>query len=242
MYNLRYIRIPQISLPDYSQMPKQLETHILTECRDHLHFDFIHKYKNLTSEVKRLENLRGQFNLSIKNKIFPLLLSGKSDEAKALFMGEQHSIYIDMGGVSKNVTKTAYKYAYKQIYIAFLFFSGALFITFVFSFFSVRFLSKSIADPLVEITKVSDQISAGNLDANFTDLNRQDEIGRLAQSFSFMINSIKKLILDEAAVSDDKRVDGFSLEEMVKERTIQLQNELEERKKINNYLTIWFNI
>lgn len=46
MYNLRYIRIPQMSLPDYSQMPKQLETLILTECRD-LHFDFIHKYKNL---------------------------------------------------------------------------------------------------------------------------------------------------------------------------------------------------
>jgi hypothetical protein len=46
MYNLRYIRIPQILLQDYSQMPKQLETLILTECRD-LNFNFIHKYENL---------------------------------------------------------------------------------------------------------------------------------------------------------------------------------------------------
>jgi hypothetical protein len=46
IYNLRYIRIPQILLQDYSQMPKQLETLILTECRD-LNFDFIHEYQNL---------------------------------------------------------------------------------------------------------------------------------------------------------------------------------------------------
>ncbi len=46
MSNLRYIRIPQISLPDYSHMPKQLETLILTDCR-HLDFDFIHKYQSL---------------------------------------------------------------------------------------------------------------------------------------------------------------------------------------------------
>lgn len=46
MYNLRYIRIPQVSLPDYSQMPKNLETLVLTECRD-LHFDFIHNYEKL---------------------------------------------------------------------------------------------------------------------------------------------------------------------------------------------------
>ncbi len=46
MYNLRYVRIPQILLPDYSRMPKQVETLILTDCRD-LNFDFIHKYENL---------------------------------------------------------------------------------------------------------------------------------------------------------------------------------------------------
>ncbi|CAF0982644.1 unnamed protein product [Adineta steineri] len=55
MYNLRYIRIPQISLPDYSQMPKQLETLILTECRD-IHFDFIHKYENLRTLKLYLNN------------------------------------------------------------------------------------------------------------------------------------------------------------------------------------------
>jgi hypothetical protein len=46
MYNLRYIRIPQILLPDYNQMPKQLENLILMECRD-FNFDFIHQYQNL---------------------------------------------------------------------------------------------------------------------------------------------------------------------------------------------------
>lgn len=46
MYNLRYIRIPHILLPHYSQMPKQLQTLVLTECRN-LNFDFIHKYQHL---------------------------------------------------------------------------------------------------------------------------------------------------------------------------------------------------
>ena len=46
MYNLRYLRLPQKSLLHYSFMPKQIETLILTECRD-LHFDFIGNYDKL---------------------------------------------------------------------------------------------------------------------------------------------------------------------------------------------------
>ncbi|CAF1662504.1 unnamed protein product [Adineta ricciae] len=46
MHNLRHIRIPLASLPHRPQMPKQLETLILTECRDH-HFAHTVKYENL---------------------------------------------------------------------------------------------------------------------------------------------------------------------------------------------------
>ncbi len=55
MSNLRYIRIPQISLPDYSHMPKQLETLILTDCR---HLDLMCPGAN-QGKVKLFEK---QFN------------------------------------------------------------------------------------------------------------------------------------------------------------------------------------
>ncbi|CAF3125149.1 unnamed protein product [Rotaria socialis] len=75
MYNLRYIRIPQISLPDYSKMPKQLETLVLTECRD-LQFDYIHKYENLRllklylNNFDRLLENNGHLIMNLINSIY----------------------------------------------------------------------------------------------------------------------------------------------------------------------------
>lgn len=60
--NLRYVRIPQILLPDYAQMPKQLETLILTECRD-CNFDFVHRYQYL----RRLRLFLNNFDRLLDN-------------------------------------------------------------------------------------------------------------------------------------------------------------------------------
>ena len=62
IHNLRYIRIPQILLPDYRQMPKQLETLILTECRD-LNFHFVHQYQHL----RRLKLFLNNFDRLLEN-------------------------------------------------------------------------------------------------------------------------------------------------------------------------------
>ena len=60
--NLRYIRIPQILLPDCAHMPKQLETLILTECRD-WNFDFVHRYQHL----RRLRLFLNNFDRLLEN-------------------------------------------------------------------------------------------------------------------------------------------------------------------------------
>jgi hypothetical protein len=75
MYNLRYIRIPHASLLDYSQMSKQLEILILTECRD-LQFDFIHKYENLRilklylNNFDRLSENNGELILNLIKSVY----------------------------------------------------------------------------------------------------------------------------------------------------------------------------
>ncbi|CAF1359375.1 unnamed protein product [Rotaria sordida] len=75
MYNLRYIRIPQICLSDNLQMPKQLETLILTECRD-INFDFIYKCENLRilklflNNFDRLLENNGELIINIINTIY----------------------------------------------------------------------------------------------------------------------------------------------------------------------------
>ncbi|CAF4725022.1 unnamed protein product [Rotaria sp. Silwood2] len=75
MYNLRYIYIPQICLTDNFKMPKQLETLILTDCRD-INFDFIHKYENLRllklyfNNFDRLLENNGELIRNLINSIY----------------------------------------------------------------------------------------------------------------------------------------------------------------------------
>ncbi|WP_198287565.1 ATP-binding protein [Rivularia sp. PCC 7116] len=79
-------------------------------------------------------------------------------------------------------------------------------------------LHKEIATPLNELIAVADDISAGTLDINL-ELNREDEIGRLATSFNIMATQLKTTFssLENA---------NIELENKVEERTQELQNTL----------------
>lgn len=84
-------------------------------------------------------------------------------------------------------------------------------------------LNKEIAIPLNELITVADDISAGKFDINL-ELNREDEIGRLAASFNIMAIQLKTTFSSlENAKSE--------LENKVKERTQELQNTLVNLRK-----------
>ena len=79
-------------------------------------------------------------------------------------------------------------------------------------------IDKEIATPLNELITVADDISAGKLDINL-ELNRQDEIGRLATSFNIMANQLNTTF---SSLENAKA----ELENKVEERTQELQNTL----------------
>ncbi|MGB3639380.1 MAG: ATP-binding protein [Rivularia sp. (in: cyanobacteria)] len=79
-------------------------------------------------------------------------------------------------------------------------------------------LHQEIATPLNELITVADDISAGKLDINL-ELNREDEIGRLAASFNIMAIQLKTTF---SSLENAKA----ELENKVKERTQELQNTL----------------
>lgn len=55
----------------------------------------------------------------------------------------------------------------------------------------VNLLSRTIASPLAEITRVASQVAEGDLSSDPAPLPRQDEVGRLSQTFSRMVVSLR---------------------------------------------------
>ena len=97
---------------------------------------------------------------------------------------------------------------------------AALFALFIEIILLLSVIKKQVASPLNELILVADDISVGNFDINLN-TKREDEIGRLADSFNVMAkqlsNSFSKLEYAKA-----------ELENRVQERTQELQNALED--------------
>ncbi len=61
----------------------------------------------------------------------------------------------------------------------------------VFGLIFTAWLSNNIASPIRMMTKAADEISSGNKEVEFLNIQRSDEIGDLGESFDRMINSVK---------------------------------------------------
>ncbi|MCD6566645.1 MAG: CHASE3 domain-containing protein, partial [Bacteroidales bacterium] len=59
--------------------------------------------------------------------------------------------------------------------------------------FLTVFLTRSIANPIREISGIADKVSAGDLTSNIPEINRKDEVGILIKAFSGMIRYLKEI-------------------------------------------------
>jgi len=94
--------------------------------------------------------------------------------------------------------------------------AGATLLVTIFALFALWFISRKIVKPLSQLSRVVTNFSAGNFSTR-SEIQSQDEIGRLSQNFNHMASSLEKLY--------------GSLEDQVKKRTEELVNSLLETEE-----------
>ena len=93
----------------------------------------------------------------------------------------------------------------------------------VISIFIAFILSGRITKPINELKQSAGQIRDGNLDASVS-ISSRDEIGELGSIFNLMAERLKKSF-------DDIKLYRDHLEDLVKERTLNLEQEVSDRKQ-----------
>nr|WP_077214354.1 cache domain-containing protein [Bacillus dakarensis] len=71
----------------------------------------------------------------------------------------------------------------------------------ILAFAATYYAARGFARPILQIQRVSEEISSGNLSVPKLTLKSKDEIGRLAQSTNIMIEKVKEMIMQAADIS-----------------------------------------
>jgi len=95
--------------------------------------------------------------------------------------------------------------------------------------------ARKIAQPILAITEVSKKIRAGDLSIR-NQVQGQDELGYLAETFNKMADEISSRIVAIKKAETELHREKNSLEEAVEERTMALQQELEDRMRAEEAL------
>ncbi len=98
-----------------------------------------------------------------------------------------------------------------------------------------RLLAKNISLPILEMTSVSKELQEGNFSARNT-VETGDELDFLAKTINSMADSISSQIATITQVTNELYKKKDSLDLQVREKTVDLQNELKERKKAETEL------
>jgi methyl-accepting chemotaxis protein len=145
------------------------------------------------SFVEQIIAIRNEYVQVRDAEIIPFIRQQKKEEAIALILGAQAERYEKVRGLAQELSKrlTARSEArLRQAHVLFVILGASALLIAV---AMIVGLSRSIAEPLENIIGVADKISEGDLSTDFADLKRNDEVGRLAQTFQRMSRSLTVL-------------------------------------------------
>jgi len=163
----------------------------------------LERQRNDPQVNRKLEELRAAQTAYVEaqdSQIIPLIYQGKAEEAKNLILGIQHerfrkiqSIYRELVEQAKERARTAVEQSEKRVRqsLSILIATGA--VAPVLALLMALFLSRIIANPLKELSGVSERIGSGDLTVNLPANKRIDEVGILAQSFARMVENLRRV-------------------------------------------------
>ncbi|NLL01109.1 MAG: histidine kinase [Clostridiales bacterium] len=98
--------------------------------------------------------------------------------------------------------------------------SSVLLFIMVFNIILIIIVTRSITGPLMKLTKVANEISAGNFEVDLVQVNSSDEVGIVTKAFNTMTVSIQQYI---ARIKE-----SMELESKMKERELMMTNHLKD--------------
>lgn len=147
----------------------------------------------LQTYVGQLVALRADYVRVRDTEVIPFIRQEKKDEAKALLLGAQSERLEKIRALARELTTrlTAESEArLAQAQFVFLLLGGGALVTAIGMIVS---FGRLIADPLEQVTAAAARIAEGDLDFDFADVTRADEVGVLMQTFQRMRRSLTVL-------------------------------------------------
>ena len=153
----------------------------------------------LLNRFEELNAVRLAFKETRDTQIIPLIYDGKLDDAKKLAFGIQTERFEKIRSLTnelvryaneeaqshmKESEKTARQTADYFINVGIIAVFGGIAVAF--------YMNRIIAKPLIDISRVAERITSGDLTVSHTVEDRSDEVGALSQTFRTMVERLQK--------------------------------------------------
>lgn len=153
------------------------------------------------TKLKEFDTLSNASAKARDNDIIPMILSGRSDEAKGLFVGTQYERNVKLAAIAAelimeveaaaNAAVVQSEQNARQSQRVFAVIGVlALLLGFVLAFL----LSRVLADPLKALSVAAERAAAGDLTTLLPRTGRKDEVGVLIRTFDQMLTNLREVM------------------------------------------------
>ncbi len=147
----------------------------------------------LQSYIEQITALRMEFVRVRDTEVIPFIRQQKKEEATALILGPQTERFEKIRAISREFTQVLTERSKDRLEQAQLVFGILSVFAILTAFWMVAGLGRLIAQPLEQIAAAADKIADGDLNVEFTGVDRGDEVGALMKTFQRMTRSLSVL-------------------------------------------------
>ncbi|PKO83459.1 MAG: hypothetical protein CVU17_07620, partial [Betaproteobacteria bacterium HGW-Betaproteobacteria-11] len=154
---------------------------------------------HLSGKIEELGAVREAFAQTRDNELIPLIVAGKTEQARALALGVQEARYRTMRAIADELGNAAVEKARAAVAESGLRAENAVrlfvivgIVALLFGVALVLLLNRIIAVPLRAVSDIAGRVAAGDLTADVPADHRADEVGDLVRAFREMVTKLRQ--------------------------------------------------